>query len=189
ELQDSEFTWAEFVRRNNDELVATWGNLVNRALTFTYRNFDGAVPDPGPLTDLDATLIRRAEEALVEVGEHIRWCRFRAGLGAAMGLAREANQYLEQTSPWKSIKTDRQAAARAQYTALAVVGALRTALYPYLPFTSQKLHTMLGDAGSVQERGWRFALPLVGQRLGRPEPLFKRLDPAIVEEEEARLGT
>jgi methionyl-tRNA synthetase len=189
ETQDSEFTWAEYLRRNNDELVATWGNLVNRALTFTYRNFDGRVPEPGDLTEADRALLGRAEETLTEVGEQIRACHFRAGLGAAMELAREANAYLEQTSPWKSIKEDRQAAGRALYTVIGVIAALRTALYPYLPFTCRRLDTFLGSEGDIESRGWTFDLPRPGAPLARPEPLFKKLDPSIVEEEEGRLGT
>jgi methionyl-tRNA synthetase len=189
ETSDSEFTWAEYVRRNNDELVATWGNLVNRVLTFTYRNFEGRIPAPDELTELDRGLLTRAEATLAEVGEQIRWCRFRAGLNAALDLAREANQYLEQTSPWKSIREDRQAAGRALYTAIGAIGALRTALYPYLPFTSQQLHRFLGEDGTIEQLGWRFVAPQAGRPLRQPEPLFKKLDASIIEEEEARLGT
>ena len=189
ETSDSEFSWGDYVRRNNDELVATWGNLVNRTLTFTYRNFDGRVPEPGELNGRDRALLARAEEALQETGEHIRWCRFRAGLNSAMELAREANQYLEQTAPWKSIREDKQAAGRSLYTVIGVIGALRTAFYPYLPFTCEKLHNFLGEEGSAGSRGWRFDLPQAGRALRTPEPLFKKLDPSIVEEEEARLGT
>ena len=189
ETSDSEFSWGEYLRRNNDELVATWGNLVNRALTFTYRNFDGRIPEPGELTGQDRALLTRATEALHEVGEHIRWCRFRAGLGAAMELAREANQYLEQTAPWKAIREDRQTAGRSLYTVIGAIGALRTAFYPYLPFSSERLHCFLGEDDAIETRGWRFAAPQAGRPLRPPEPLFKKLDPSIVDEEEARLGT
>ena len=189
ETSDSEFSWGDYVRRNNDELVATWGNLVNRALTFTYRNFDGCIPEPGELTEQDRALLARAQEALQETGEHVRWCRFRAGLNSAMELAREANQYLEQTAPWKSIREDKQAAGRSLYTVIGVIGALRTALYPYLPFTCERLHGFLGEDGPVASRGWRFERPEAGRPLRAPAPLFKKLDPSIVEDEEARLGT
>ncbi|MFN8556836.1 MAG: methionine--tRNA ligase [Dehalococcoidia bacterium] len=188
ETSDSEFSWSEFVRRNNDELLATWGNLVNRTLTFTYRNFEGRVPEPGVLTELDRALLARAEQGLAETGEHLRWCRFRAGLSAAMELAREANQYLEQTAPWKSLRTDRPAASRALYTVISVIGALRTALYPYLPFTCARLHAMLGEEGTIEARGWRFTPATPGAALRQPEPLFKKLEPSIVAEEEGRLG-
>jgi methionyl-tRNA synthetase len=189
ETADSEFSWGEFVRRNNDELVATWGNLVHRALTFTYRTFSGRVPAPGELTPRDRALLARAEETLAVTGEHIRWCRFRAGLNAAMDLAREANVYLEQTSPWKAVREDRASAARALYTTIAVIGALRTALYPYLPFSCERLHGFLGEEGGVEARGWRFVPPEPGRPLQAPTPLFRKLEPSIVAEEEARLGT
>jgi len=123
------------------------------------------------------------------VGEHIRLCHFRAGLGAAMDLAREANGYLEQTAPWKSLKVDRQAAGRALYTVIGVIGALRTAFSPYLPFTCHELHGFLGESGTIEEYGWRFALPEAGRLMGEPRPLFKKLEPSIVADEEARLGT
>ncbi len=147
------------------------------------------MPEPGELTAPDRALLERAAATVQEVGEHLRWCRFRAGLGAAMELAREANQYLEQTSPWKSLKTDRQAAARALFTVIGVIAALRTALYPYLPFTSTKLNAMLGEERTVESLGWTFAPPSAGHALRRPEPLFKKLDPSVAEEEEGRLGS
>jgi methionyl-tRNA synthetase len=106
-----------------------------------------------------------------------------------MELAREANRYLEQTSPWKTIKEDRQAAARALYTAIGVIGALRTAFYPYLPFTSQRLHAFLGNQGDIEGLGWQFSRPEPGRPLQRPQALFKKLDASIIEEEEGRLGT
>jgi methionyl-tRNA synthetase len=106
-----------------------------------------------------------------------------------MELAREANVYLEQTSPWKAIHEDRAAAARALYTVIGAIGALRTALYPYLPFTCQRLHEFLGEGGAIEAGGWRFHLPPPGRPLRPPEPLFKKLDPAVAEQEEARLGT
>src|SRR3989337_1427885 len=100
ETSDSDFTWADFVRRNNDELVATWGNLVHRVLTFAYRHFDGAVPHPADLDDADRRLPQRAGESRTQVGQEIGLCHFRAGIGAAMTVAQEANRYLEAKSPW-----------------------------------------------------------------------------------------
>ena len=188
ETSDTDFTWADFVRRNNDELVATWGNLVHRVLTFTYRNFDGSVPQPGELDEADRRLLERAEQSLAQVGEEIGLCRFRSGIGAAMAMAQEANRYLEEKSPWKLIRDDRQKAATTLYTAIGAINGLKTAFYPYMPFTSQRLHGYLGYDGPVQDSGWQFALPLPGQAIAQPEPLFKKLEPQIVEEEEARLG-
>jgi methionyl-tRNA synthetase len=188
EVATSDFTWGEYLRRNNDELVATWGNLVNRTLTFIHRHFDGRIPDSGELQPEDSELIARAEAALEKVGDQIGACHFRAALATAMELAQDANRYLDHTAPWKTVHDDRAATARALYTVIAAIGALRTALYPYLPFTCERLHTMLGESGAIEEGGWRFVLPEAGRTLGSPAPLFKKLDASIVDEEEARLG-
>ncbi|MDP2949614.1 MAG: methionine--tRNA ligase [Chloroflexota bacterium] len=188
ETSDSDFTWADFVRRNNDELVATWGNLVHRVLTFAYRHFDGAVPHPADLDDADRRLLQRAEESLAQVGQEIGLCHFRAGIGAAMAVAQEANRYLEAKSPWKLIREDRRKAATALYTVIGVINALKVAFYPYLPFTCQRLHNYLGYDGPIEDSGWRFVLPPPGQAMAEPQALFKKLEPEIVEKEEARLG-
>ena len=188
ETSDADFSWTDFVRRNNDELVATWGNLVNRVLSFTYRNFDRVVPTPGQLTAADSALLSRAEQAIAEAGENIGLCRFRAGLESAMVVAREANRYVEENAPWNLIKEDRERCATVLYTAVGVISGLNTALSPYLPFTCQQLHAYLGSEGPVDAAGWRFVMPQAGQPLAEPKPLFKKLDPAIIEEEEARLG-
>jgi methionyl-tRNA synthetase len=188
ETADADFTWAGLVQRNNDELVATWGNLVNRVLTFTYKNFDKSVPKPGDLTDADRALISRVEEALEEAGREIAACNFRAGLEAGMSAAREANRYVEDNAPWKLLKEDRERCATVLYTAIAAINGLKTALYPFLPFTCQKLHGYLGNEGPVQAGGWRLVMPSAGRPLAETEPLFKKLDPEIVEEEDAKLG-
>jgi len=183
ETSDTEFSEVDLVRRNNDELVATWGNLVHRVLTFTYRHFEERVPDPGELDDAGRNLLARAEAALAETGKHIAACHFRAGLGSALALAQEANRYLDEQAPWRTISQDRQSAARALYVVIGVINTLKTALCPYLPFSSERLHRSLGYEGTVQGAGWRVEVPPPDQRLLRPEALFKKLDPIIVEEE------
>jgi len=187
ESGDTDFSWREFFRRNNDELVATYGNLVNRVLTFVYRNFDGCVPEPRELDNQSQALLKKAEETLKNVGELIAQCRFKQGIMAAMALAQEANRYLDDKSPWKIIKEDQGAAATSLYVALGVISALKTALYPFLPFSSQKLHQMMGFEGGVED-GWKLRLPSGGQKLGEIEPLFTKLDEKLVDEETARLG-
>jgi methionyl-tRNA synthetase len=188
ETSDSDFSWPDFLRRNNDELVATWGNLVNRVLTFTHKNFERAVPRPGDLTADDSALLARAEAAIAETGESIGLCRFRAGLESAMSAAREANRYLEANAPWALLREDRQRCATVLYTAVGAISGIKTALYPYLPFTCQQLHATLGNEGPVEAAGWRFLRPEPGQPLAEPKPLFRKLDDDIVAEEEARLG-
>jgi methionyl-tRNA synthetase len=105
-----------------------------------------------------------------------------------MSLAQETNRYLDEKSPWKTIKQDRQASATALYVAISVLSCLRTALYPFLPFSSKKLHELLGFKGSIESDGWQLRMPAAGQRLLPPEPLFSKLDEELVEEETNRLG-
>ncbi|MBM3948526.1 MAG: methionine--tRNA ligase [SAR202 cluster bacterium] len=189
EASDADFSWREYLRRNNDELVATYGNLVHRVLTMSYRNFDKAVPQPGPLDAQCQELLAEARRRFDEVGAAIEACRFRAGLGAAMLLAQSANRYLDQRAPWTAIKTDRQGAATTLWTALSVINALRVAMYPYLPFTSEKLHQMLKRPVQVHDAGWSWDPQELrpGQPLGEPQPLFAKLEEAVIAEEAARL--
>ncbi len=188
ETGDTNFSWRELIRRNNDELVATYGNLVHRVLTFTYRNFDGSVPAPGGLDDGSQNIIDAARECFVDTDGFLSRCQFRQAIMRVMRLAQDANRYLDDKSPWKTIKQDRQAAATALYVAITVLSALRTVLYPFLPFSSQKLHQMLGFDGSVEGDGWQLRFPSPGQKLLPPEPLFSKLEERLADEEAARLG-
>ncbi len=190
ETSDSDFSWSEYVRRNNDELVATYGNLVHRVLTMAYRNFDGKVPPHGDIDDASRALLDQARRGLDEAAEHIEACHFRAALESSMSVARSANAYLDQKSPWRVIRTDRAAAGSALWTCLAVIDCLKIALCPFLPFSSNKLHAMLGFDGDAEQLGWSWSpetLP-VGQALGTPEPLFAKLDEAIAEQETEKIG-
>lgn len=192
ETGDTEFSWREFVRRNNDELVATYGNLVQRVLTFVYRNFDGRVPtcaDMGIEKTPEPTQLEiDSLAALNDVGDDISRCHFKLAIKKAMTLAQKANRYLDAASPWKVIKTDRKAAAASLYVALCAISYLKTMLYPFLPFSSQKLHRMLGFSGNVEDCGWQPLVPKPGQKLLPPEPLFKKLDEDVVAAEISRLG-
>ena len=192
ESGDSDFSWGEFVRRNNDELVATYGNLVHRVLSFTYRNFDGKIPVPGPLTDLDNELLATAREAVDGVDRSLYNCRFKAAISQAFSLAQQTNRYLDSTAPWKSIKTSRQDAATSLWVSLAAINCLKMVLYPFLPFSAQRLHEFLGFDGLVEEGKWDFdnAVEAVapGKSLRVPSPLYTKLDPLVVEEEVQRLG-
>ncbi len=190
ETSDSDFSWREYVRGNNDELVATYGNLVHRVLTMSYRNFDGKVPEPGAL-DFDANdLLAEAERRFRETGENIEVCKFRAALGSSMALAQSANRYLDQKAPWHAMQNDTSDAATTLWVALSVINCLKTALYPFLPFSSERLHGMLGFTGRVQDQGWTWRPDGLkpGQGLESPEPLFVKLDEEIVERETQRIG-
>ena len=205
ETQDTDFTWAEFVRRNNDELVATWGNLVNRTLTSAYRTF-GAVPEPGPLTAEDEALLAAVEGGFDTVGGLIEEARFKAALTEAMRLAALANQYTSEQEPWALLKTDRDRAATVLYVALRAVDSLKVLLTPFVPFSSQTLHELLGYEGfiagplefrEVEEEGgarhvvltgdyadwvgrWEPSALAPGQPLREPRALFRKLDPEQV---------
>ena len=188
ETSDADFSWREFIRRNNDELVATYGNLVNRVLTFAYRNFDASVPVPDALDESSQDLIEKAKDNLDNIGKLICNCHFREAIRSAMSMAQEANRYLDAKSPWKAIKEDRQAAANSLYTAIAVISSLKTVLYPFLPFSSQAVHEYLGFQGKVEDSGWQLKIPSPGQKLIAPKPLFPKLDEKLVEDETGRLG-
>src|SRR5258708_29835424 len=135
ENQDTDFTWSEFVRRNNDELVATWGNLVHSTLVNAHRNF-GAVPQPQELTEADQALINEIEEALAYVASQLGQARFQAALKYAMTMAAKVNVYLGTEQPWHTIKTDRARAGTVLYVALRCVDNLKTMFTPFLPFSS-----------------------------------------------------
>jgi methionyl-tRNA synthetase len=188
ETNDTDFSWSEFLRKNNDELVATYGNLAHRTLTFTQRNFAGTVPEPGILDELGQALITRATRTVEEVGEFLARARFKDGIKTAMALAAETNRYLDHKAPWKAVKTDRASAGATVFVVVNVLAALKTALYPFLPFSSAKLHTMLGFPGMVDEGVWTASSVPAGRQLPPPEPLFLKLDDSIVAEETARLG-
>jgi methionyl-tRNA synthetase len=188
ETGDTDFSWREFVRRNNDELVATYGNLVHRVLTFAYKNFDGCVPTPGEFDSHSQELIDKAGDTLNTMDNLLYRCHFKEAIRSAMSLAQETNRYLDDKSPWKMLKQDRQASATALYVAISVISCLRTGLYPFLPFSSQKLHQLLGFTGAVGDYGWQLHFPPPGQKLLPPQPLFSKLDEELVEEETGRLG-
>jgi methionyl-tRNA synthetase len=213
ETQDSDFSWAEFLRRNNDELLANWGNLVNRTLTNAYRNF-GQVPEAGELTAEDREALAVVESGFETVGRLIEESKFKHALAEAMRLSSVGNQYVDHQAPWVAIKADRERAATILYVALRIVDSLKVIFTPFLPFSSQKLHELLGYEGWLagplefreieEDEGekhmiltgdysawigtWEPSGLRVGQSLREPEPLFRKLDPGIVEEELSRLS-
>jgi methionyl-tRNA synthetase len=213
ETQDTDFTWSEFARRNNDELVATWGNLVNRTLQSAYKNF-GAVPEPGPLTDADRTLLAEIERGFESVGSLIEAARFKNAVQEAMRLAGLGNQYVAEQAPWALLESDRERAGTVLFVALRAIDSLKVLLTPYLPFSSQRLHEFLGYEGvlagplefrSVVEDEGREHVVLTGdyepwigrwepsalppaQVLREPRPLFVKLDAEeVVADELARM--
>ncbi|CAI8044076.1 Methionine--tRNA ligase [Geodia barretti] len=144
ETSDSDFSWREYVRRNNDELVATYGNLVHRVLSMVSRNFDSVLPDPGELDEVSGALLAEAQRRFDETEAYLEAVRLRQALQSSMALAQTANRYLDQKEPWRAVRSDKADAAQTLWTAVSVINCLKTTLYPFLPFSSQKLHTMLG---------------------------------------------
>jgi methionyl-tRNA synthetase len=176
ESRDTDFTWDEFQRRNNDELVATYGNAVHRLLAFVQSRFGAVVPAPGPLDARDEAMLAAAGEAFATVAAEIEAVHLRDGLRATMALATELNRYLDETAPWKTLKTDPERTATSVWTALQVIGALRVLTAPYLPFSAQRLHEYLGEDGSVHALAWTFRELPAGRSLPKPEPLFRKLE-------------
>lgn len=200
ENSDSDFTWAEFVRRNNGELVATWGNLVHRVLSFAFRHW-GRVPEPGSLTAGDQQIINATTAAFDRVGELIAAVKLRAALQEALRLAQWVNGYLSET-PWYSvIEQQPERAATTVYTAIQAISGLNVLLSPFLPFGAEQVRGYLGqpplfgrqEIVTISEKeqyhealiydrtaaGGSWSLPRVpaGQALPRPEPLYVKLKP------------
>ncbi len=179
ETNDADLTDADIIRRVNDELVATWGNLVNRVLTITARTFEGRVPEPGTLTSADQEIVDSADRALQSTGEFIERVELRAALRSAMEGASVVNAYLNATEPWKLVKVDPPRAGTVLWTALQAIAGLSVAFSPFLPFTCERLRKML----SVDVSGWhRPPLP-AGTILGEIAPLFAKLPDEILDEE------
>jgi len=211
EAQDTDFTWTEFVRRNNDELVATWGNLVNRVLSMAHKHF-GQIPEYTELSKPDRTLIEEVEGGFATVGDLIEACSFKAAISEALRLADAVNRYLNDQAPWNLVKEDKARAAVVLYSALRAIDNLKVLLSPFLPFSAQRLHELLGYEGNISGElrmemahengeehltltgdytqcagGWKPSELPMGQTLLPPQTLFKKLDDSVVDEELARM--
>ncbi|SOC53942.1 methionine--tRNA ligase [Ornithinimicrobium cerasi] len=216
ETSDSDFSWPEFVKRTNTELVAGWGNLVNRTASMIAKNF-GEIPAPGPLEPVDEALLAQVAAGFGTVGGLIAAHRQKAGLAEAMRLVGEANAYVSTTEPFKLKGEDqRERLATVLHVLAQAVVDLNTLLSPYLPHSSTAVHQALGGEGpfqpmpEIREVGdlddparpdypvitgdyasaprWEHRPVQVGAPVARPTPIFTKLDPSVVEEERARLG-
>jgi methionyl-tRNA synthetase len=211
ENQDTDFTWSEFVRRNNDELVAAWGNLVNRSISFAARNI-GSIPEAGQLTDADRAALERSRQAFASVGGDLGRSRFKSAITEAMRTVAEANKYMSDNAPWKLRESEPERMRTILHVVLQLVDDAKTLLTPFLPRSSERVHAMLGGTGGwsgtprideVREDGgpsypvitgdytgaaaWASAPIRPGTLLSPPQPLFTKLDTSVVDEELARL--
>ena len=189
ETSDSDFSWQEYLRRTNDELVATYGNLVHRVLSMLHRYFNGTIPDISPLDDMDNELLSKSNDALRNVGIQLENCRFRNALSEAMNLAQEANKYLNDKAPWKSFDQNPEDTAKTLVVTINVVNCLRVIFSPFLPFSSDKLQTMIGLDDSLETSKWSWSPSSIspGMKIEVAKPLFKKLEEDVVDIELERL--
>jgi len=146
EQKDSDWSWTDFAQRNNSELLAKWGNLIQRVLSQIWRNFDGRIPQPGEFTSADQALLAKSEAAFDSVGEKLNAVRLRDALGEVLDLATATNQYLDFEAPWKTIKTDPARAGTQLYVAARVIDSLTVLFAPFMPALSEKARAQLGYA-------------------------------------------
>lgn len=177
EQQDTDLSEGELVRRVNDELVATWGNLVHRVLTMTARNFDGRVPEPGALDQDDQALLDHIDAAIDEEGALLARVELRAALKVAMGAAQEVNAYLNRKEPWRTVRSDRLRTSTTLYVALNAINGLKVALYPCLPFSSTTLHSLLSQTGTLELDGWRRVPLEPDTHVESRGPMFDKIEP------------
>ena len=186
ETSDSDFTWAEFVRRNNDELVARWGNLVNRVLAMTHKNFDGKVP-PAPVTAApeSTTLLAASQDAFLRTGQELDKIEIRKALNEIMEVAAAANKYLEDRAPWAALKNENGGQAHAGETlhiALQVISNLAILFSPILPFSSKQVWEMIGHTSEDSLADWLPQAIIEGATLPTAQPIFAKLDLDSVED-------
>ena len=211
ENQDTDFTWAEFVRRTNDELVAGWGNLVNRTATLIHNNF-GQIPMAGELMDDDRALLQITRDGFGAVGSLIERHRQKQALAEAMRVVSEVNRYLSEQAPWK-LKDDLARMGTVLYVAAQAISDCRTLLAPFLPFSAQVVHETFGGTGVISPMPqirevddldggpgypvlmgdysgiarWESVQVIAGTPVGQPSPIFTKLDPSVVNAELERL--
>ena len=182
EIRDTDFSWDEYIRRNNDELVATYGNLVHRVLSLSYRSFDKKIPECGELNESGENLLKLATNSMEKVSDELTNCRFKSALTVAMGLEQAANKFLNDEEPWHKLKStdveDQRDAATTLWVVLSVVNCLKILLYPFLPFSSEKLHKLLGFEDSVTDVGWNWSANQItsGTSLPKPKVLFVKIE-------------
>jgi methionyl-tRNA synthetase len=178
ETKDTDFEWEDFERRNNNELLAVYGNFVHRALTFADKNFNHEIPPAAFLDATDRAMVRAIEQQAGKVAQNLEFVHLKDAMKEAMQLARLGNQYIDQKAPWNLLKTDRAACGTAIHVALRVGRALAILMAPFLPFSSSRLWQSLGYDSDVHAERWDQALEdaPAGQKLRVGKPLFSKID-------------
>jgi methionyl-tRNA synthetase len=192
ETRDSDFFWKEYQAKRNSELADILGNFINRALAFAVRTFDGTVPARGPLSKVDEELLAVLHAAPGAIGAWFERYRFRDGVVEMMSLARAANKHFNDSEPWKTAKSDRARCATTINLSIQVARALAVLASPVIPTASQKIWSMLGLSGKVQDVAWTDASSLAipeGHILGTPEILFTKIEDEVIEQELNSLGS
>jgi len=185
ETSDTDFTWKEFVRRNNDELVATYGNLVNRVLNIIKKNYDCNIPTPSKLDDMSNNLLDQCKLTMDQVAENLESCQFRLALQNSFKLAQSTNRYLEYKAPWKAVKINLEDAGTTLWVALSVINCLKILFYPFLPHSSSKLHSMLGFKDEILNIKWEWNSNEIkpGIKIQFTGHLFEKLDESVIDDE------
>ncbi len=194
EHKDTDFTWKNFVRTINEDLIATLGNMIHRVLVLTQKHY-GEIPsytEDHAEDDDERDLLREVERAMNEVGDNIDRCRFQSAVKSLMDLARRGNEFLTKKEPWKTVKSDPDAARNTIHTMLRLTSTMSYLMSPFMPGSAQKLYKMLGHEGEVSKQSWKDALsePRVGTVIRKPRPLFRKLDidSVLAQEKEAGMG-
>lgn len=187
ETKDNDFTWRDFQARNNNELVAVYGNFVNRALVLTQKYFSGKVPERGELTDYDRQTIAEFAEIRDRIEQELEHYHFREALKEAMNLARIGNKYLADTEPWKLAKTDMSRVGTILNLALQITANLTIVFAPFLPVSTHKLLNMLQVDAFEWEQAGSVELLSEGHQLGEPELLFEKIEDEAIEAQIKRL--
>jgi len=178
EVKDTNFSWTTLIEKVNSDLNDTLGNFVHRTLTFINRQFDSTVPQPSSLDEKDKTVLLEAKEIVNQTTERMEAFKLQEALRIAISLAHLGNRYFNEKAPWKTIKTDRQQSANTLYVAAQLVKQLAIILEPFIPFTCEKLWTLLNLEDSVHEQLWSETekeLPPI-HKISKAKPLFSKID-------------
>lgn len=181
ETKDNDFTWRDYQACNNNELVAIFGNFVNRAVVLTHKYFDGVIPAAGELTDYDRATIAEFKGVKETLSNNIEQFRFREALKDAMNLARIGNKYLADTEPWKLAKTDMKRVETIMNVSLQICANLAIAFEPFLPFTAEKLRAMLGMAEVDWNKLGQLDILADGAKIEKPVLLFEKIEDSVIQ--------